>query len=249
MNEKLKLLIGNRLISAEKDKFGGMIYKTRCNNDSCSNVVIISRIRDSGKCRQCANAAKSGILRGKFSAVPDRIIRTVRNKFNKPAYILRCPTAGCNGEVKKQNLKSVCLTCMEKKYKTQPYIRSYRELVRTSTRKSIGIDLSYNEFYHLCVINQCHYCNIDLNRAAYRTDEGNHAPMIDRLDSDKPYSKENCVPCCSDCNYTKNKWLSENELMVIMALRQNRLLDAFNLITKMTVSTTTPGTVLTSSLV
>lgn len=40
----------------------------------------------------------------------------------------------------------------------------------------------------------CYYCGCE------------HADGIDRLDSTKPYSHKNCVPCCAMCNRMKNKY-------------------------------------------
>lgn len=40
----------------------------------------------------------------------------------------------------------------------------------------------------------CHYCN---EKEAFG---------IDRIDSNKEYSRENCVPCCFICNRMKNKY-------------------------------------------
>lgn len=40
----------------------------------------------------------------------------------------------------------------------------------------------------------CYYCGC------------NHSDGIDRIDSTKAYSHENCVPCCSMCNLMKNKY-------------------------------------------
>ena len=51
-------------------------------------------------------------------------------------------------------------------------------------------DEEIKEFLH----KQCYYCG-ELN-----------ANGIDRLDSTKHYTKDNCVPCCFICNRMKNKY-------------------------------------------
>ena len=48
------------------------------------------------------------------------------------------------------------------------------------------------------LISPCAYCkHIDLKV---------RVNGIDRLDSSKPYTLENCIPCCKDCNYMKGTY-------------------------------------------
>lgn len=53
----------------------------------------------------------------------------------------------------------------------------------------------------------CHYCGAAPNRL--KKARGGYGEFyfngIDRLDNDKPYTKENSVSCCTPCNYIKNK--------------------------------------------
>lgn len=75
-------------------------------------------------------------------------------------------------------------------------------------------EMPFEEFYGLSQAN-CHYCNEppsnyqnvatkyssqDMKENGYFTYNG-----LDRLDSTKPHSKENCVPCCKWCNYAKRE--------------------------------------------
>lgn len=51
----------------------------------------------------------------------------------------------------------------------------------------------------------CYYCgdiNTNCISVKYRTDKF-YYNGIDRLDSSKDYSLDNCVSCCKDCNYRK----------------------------------------------
>lgn len=75
-------------------------------------------------------------------------------------------------------------------------------------------EMPYEDF---CTISQknCYYCNtppsntqnVADNRSSKRMkDHGNFTYNgLDRLDSTKPHSKENCVACCKYCNYAKRE--------------------------------------------
>lgn len=41
------------------------------------------------------------------------------------------------------------------------------------------------------------------------------ATGLDRVDNNKGHTKENCVPCCKECNITKNNYFSYEEMLVI----------------------------------
>lgn len=61
-------------------------------------------------------------------------------------------------------------------------------------RRNISWELQDEQAYK-CITSPCTYCNyLDLN---------NTLNGIDRLDSNKSYSSDNCVPCCTHCNLMK----------------------------------------------
>ncbi len=77
-------------------------------------------------------------------------------------------------------------------------------------------DLKIEEFYFLSQ-QQCYYCgsypqNIfnkaknDKKSSQYAKDNGNFIYNgLDRIDNTKPHNKNNVVPCCKYCNFTKSK--------------------------------------------
>jgi hypothetical protein len=75
-------------------------------------------------------------------------------------------------------------------------------------------EIEFEDFYEMSQEN-CYYCgerplNI-YNSATSRSSEemkvnGNFVYNgLDRIDSNKPHSKKNCVSCCKFCNYAKRE--------------------------------------------
>jgi hypothetical protein len=84
---------------------------------------------------------------------------------------------------------------------------------RISKTKTSGLEFSLTkeEFIELTQ-KDCHYCNklpiFPRRRLAGYTPEGvlhstYYGNGIDRVDNVVGYTKENCVPCCPDCNSMK----------------------------------------------
>ena len=67
----------------------------------------------------------------------------------------------------------------------------YASLKATSKGRKIDFLLSFDEFMTFWQ-KPCSYCGNFIELAA-----------IDRIDSSKPYELNNCVSCCSRCNYMK----------------------------------------------
>ena len=64
-------------------------------------------------------------------------------------------------------------------------------------------------------INNCHYCGDDILWVKH-TGTGQHRYNLDRKDSNKGYSKDNCVVCCKKCNYMKGSEFSYEEFKEIV---------------------------------
>ena len=82
------------------------------------------------------------------------------------------------------------------------------------TRK-IKWNLSEKEFKNI-ILKPCYYCNkfsVNNSEIIYSG--------IDRLDSNKDYCIENCVPCCKMCNIMKNKFSKDTFLFKIKQIYNN----------------------------
>lgn len=76
------------------------------------------------------------------------------------------------------------------------------------------VEMPFEEFYVISQQN-CYYCNtspsntqnVADNRSSQKMKDNGYFTYngLDRLDSSKPHSKENCVACCKYCNYAKRE--------------------------------------------
>jgi 5-methylcytosine-specific restriction endonuclease McrA len=142
--------------------------------------------------------------------------------------LLKCPTLECNNTVTiyagrgGKNLEDYkCRSCAYLALRKRPYGRTFNKTARNTRHRTKKIDwlISYEDFVSLCHIPNCHYCNKPLGRAAYAGDEGSDALLLDRKDSNKDYTLDNCVPCCPKCNFTKNDRVSYAEMVLVMKHR------------------------------
>lgn len=82
-------------------------------------------------------------------------------------------------------------------------IQTYKENAR---QRGHEYSLSKEKFNEL-ISNNCHYCGISPSKkfsARYGWADITYNG-IDRMNNEIGYIEENCVTCCTDCNYLKNK--------------------------------------------
>lgn len=75
----------------------------------------------------------------------------------------------------------------------------YCEYRWNAKRRKIKFNLSVEEFETI-TNKECHYCG----GFSSDTNEKSRGNGIDRMYSDIGYEINNCVPCCSTCNFVKN---------------------------------------------
>lgn len=101
---------------------------------------------------------------------------------------------------------SRCINCGENRVSNNSSINGFLgDYKRGAAERGIKWNLSNEEFLNL--INQpCHYCGKEPEvHKKFLNKTGKEVKMngIDRIDSSKDYSPDNCVPCCSRCNIMK----------------------------------------------
>jgi ribosomal protein L31 len=87
----------------------------------------------------------------------------------------------------------------------------YKYWINSNKKRGIGSFLTIKEYSEL-VTQPCYYCG-EIN---------NPFNGIDRIDSNGDYTKDNCVPCCSTCNYMKHTLSMEDFLSKIECILEKQ---------------------------
>lgn len=111
-----------------------------------------------------------------------------------------------------ENLNKLSNQELLKSNKHQMGIRKqiYSEYQNNSLTRGFSFDLNFIEFNNL-IIRDCHYCGekpVEISKRwkqrMYKTQPILNINGIDRVNSLKGYSIDNCVSCCTKCNLMKN---------------------------------------------
>lgn len=103
----------------------------------------------------------------------------------------------------------------------RPYEGLYNLFVRAAGIVNKGLSITYDDFVEFTKIGECHYCGHPITWCEYNARGARYS--LDRKDSALGYTKENCVVCCTDCNFAKGARYSHDEWSVMAkALRAYR---------------------------
>lgn len=75
----------------------------------------------------------------------------------------------------------------------------YNRYVKQARNRHIPFELSKDIFTSIVLSTHCRYCCEESSQFSY----GIKVIGIDRCDSNKGYTIDNCVPCCKYCNALK----------------------------------------------
>jgi hypothetical protein len=102
--------------------------------------------------------------------------------------------------------------------------RAHRSFVSNARRRGLSVQLTKSEWLSI-VRMPCYYCNaegsniwVPVNRCYGSSFSCNG---VDRLDSNKNYTKRNSVSCCKHCNIAKNS-LTVNEFLGLVQAVYNK---------------------------
>jgi hypothetical protein len=95
---------------------------------------------------------------------------------------------------RKNGLQPRCKLCDYTRLKTWRAANKEAQVKSNNKLKYNNAYISFDD-YNILVSLNCFYCNSELSPAG---------KGLDRIDSSKGYTIENCVPCCHMCNNIKN---------------------------------------------
>lgn len=120
----------------------------------------------------------------------------------------KCVSCGCEGRLARTKASQSVWTLPPGEAAARTVFYQQRA---SALSRGIDFNLSLEDFKTI-VSKKCHYCGAPPNKAYAPYKSGKlrlNGPFIyngiDRTDSTKPYTVENCVPCCKDCNYAKHR--------------------------------------------
>lgn len=153
------------------------------------------------------------------TVTPIRIERLpIKNRHaTATCYILKCLEPDCNNEIRVYKGKEAkptgrCRACCSK---SRPFQYIYNSLLLGAKHKAQSFDLTYEEFVSFTHQKTCHYCRSPVEWLEWSYQGASAKYNLDRKDSGIGYTKENCVVCCTSCNYTKGARFTYDEFMLL----------------------------------
>lgn len=146
-----------------------------------------------------------------------RLFQVKGRQIQDTCYVFKCP---CGSEISYTKWEAkqgtgLCRTCCNRRRALRPFESAYNKIrknVKSRNKlrgQNITFELSYEEFFEFTKSPFCHYCGDELIWVC------NPRSNLDRKDNNLGYSKENCVPCCRDCNTIKGSRFTYGEMMLL----------------------------------
>ena len=100
----------------------------------------------------------------------------------------------------------------------------FKSYMVSAKERKRDFTLTKDEFRKL-TISKCYYCGTEPNQlfGANRSNGKYKYNGIDRKDNNRGYIKENCVPCCGNCNICKGKMDYEDFILLSLKIAQRFL--------------------------
>ena len=109
------------------------------------------------------------------------------------------------------------------KHIKRPYESTYNLLKSVALKQHIALDLTYIDFLSFVSVPRCHYCRRLIRWVAHNRNHhlGGTGYNLDRKDSNKGYTNDNCVVCCGRCNRGKCDLFTYDEWRAMTAIFRN----------------------------
>lgn len=216
-------------LELKEQKFGKLVVleragrKWKCRCDCGKEILVRTGDLRSGNTKSCGctrkeNATPLTDLTGR------KIGRLTVIKFDKTVMKTSHPAHYWLCQCECGNTKLVGHHCLMKRKATQScgclhkeqlaerstkpntaFNRVYSSYTNRCKSYNVPFDLGVEEFYALTQ-QTCFYCGCKPSRVSHPHTKKSSDFIyngVDRVDSSKGYTKDNCVPCCTPCNYAK----------------------------------------------
>lgn len=203
----------------------GKAYKYKFKCLKCGK--IFEATKQSAKCPNCASIENHNKHIGEKTDRYEILAFDHIDPINKNAYYkvkcLKCGDISIKQWaviIHKSKNYLGCLKCKEGNGRIPsletPINGFYRQYKKSAESRKISFNLTLEEFKKL-INKPCTYCGSNPTSDTYingnkfnKTNELIYVNGIDRIDSTKGYSVNNCVPCCTMCNKMKLDYSLEN---------------------------------------
>lgn len=169
-------------------------------------------------CRKCLSLSKReshiGYENNTYKVISVNIERSNQNG-KRVYYDVLCKNCGAKlvlrwDAIKEDTKNGRCWKCCGNNKTASSnavYNILYNRYKQNAISRNFNYELTYPEFYEL-ITQDCHYCGqhpieVQSLKRYNHTGQPIYTNGIDRIDSSKGYSKDNCVPCCEVCNRMK----------------------------------------------
>jgi hypothetical protein len=187
-----KLVVVERVKQPDNKKNVSTYWLCQCD---CGNTRIVSRaslLRCTSACKECSNKN-----RGWFGR---KIEEINSEELNKKEVFYPKPS-------------------IRKEYGYSSMHQLYLSYKAGAKNRGFEFKLNEDEFKKI-TSSKCFYCGCLPNRVKKNgTNYGEYNfNGIDRIDSDKGYTIDNCIPCCTTCNFMKRKMPMQEFLSCIIQI-------------------------------
>jgi hypothetical protein len=193
----------------------------RCECD-CGNIALYQTFQlTSGQVKSCGCLKRINLIGQRFGKLVVIDHFEIESGNGRKGAICKCDCGKVFHVNSASKLKSSgprsCGCAKRKMPRRTKFGESLRKRVITQYRfnaknRGLSFELTESEIINLFK-QRCHYCGIQPSKTITR--DGLYGEFtyngIDRLNNDIGYTVDNCVTCCSKCNYIKGK-MSDIEL-------------------------------------
>lgn len=199
-----------------------------CQCDCGNEITVRARSLRTNHTKSCGCLFRKDYAGKKFNMLT--AIKDVgRDKYNNRLWKCQCECGNMTTvkTVKLTNGYTKSCGCFQGKNHGLPkgeasFNSLYYSYKKTAEKRGYEFNLSKDEFKEI-TSQHCHYCNVEPAQeyAATKYSGAYLHNGIDRVDNEIGYTMENCVPCCSDCNYAKRDKTTEEFLDHIARIYEN----------------------------